>query len=218
MRKGGLLLLLLLAAAPAAAQNLPDLPDLGDLPPSSRYLAGYVSFGVGRSVPVSGHWGDGTVGFKSSGALQLSAAKRVDETLSYGLETSYAGNYVNRSMPGLSLKVISLTPFVKISVPQGNLGYYGLLGAGVYQWKQPAFTSGGIAFASDAGSSLGLNLGGGIDFPFMFGTRGGLELRWHHIFDLKGNNMDLGSAENFNLSFTLTYAVWKDRKKDVSTP
>jgi len=210
MKKTAFLLAWLLAA-PAAAQNLPDLPDLGDLPPPSRYLAGYVSAGLGWSRPAGGHWGDGDTGFKTSPALTLAVSKRVDELLSYGAETCYASRYANRGVDGLQLKLLSLTPFVKASFPYGDSAYYGVLGAGLYHWQQRAYTSGALRHGSDSGSSGGFNLGAGASYPFLFGTRLALDLRWHHVFNVSGANLDLGSADSLNAMFIVTYGVWKAR-------
>lgn len=211
MRKAAFLLAWLLAA-PAAAQNLPDLPDLGDLPPPSRYLAGYVSAGLGWSRPIGGHWGDGDTGFKTSPALSFAVAKRVDELLSYGAETVYSGRYLNRGVDGFKVSMLSLTPFVKASFPEGNAVFYGVFGAGLYHWKQASYTTDGTRRGSDSGSSGGFNLGGGASWPFMFGTRLALDLRWHHVLDISGANLDLGSADSLSAMFTLNYGVWKSRK------
>jgi len=210
-----LLLSLLLAccALPAGAQNLPDLPDLGDLPEPTRYLAGYVSGGIGWSLPFGGHWGDRDAGFKPSPSMSFAVSKRVDELLSYGVEAGYGSRYTDRVLSDLELKVFSLTPFLKASFPQGNNAYYGILGAGVYQWKQKAFTSGGTKFGSDSGSSGGVNLGVGVSYPFWWGTMAGLDLRWHHIFNMNGANLSLGAVDNLNVMFAVTYGVWRDKKK-----
>ncbi|MDA8131900.1 MAG: hypothetical protein M0011_10405 [Elusimicrobia bacterium] len=215
MRKA---LLFLLLAAPASAQNLPDLPDLGDLPEPTRYLAGYINAGIGKNIPIGGHWGDKTAGFSSSSSFSLSVSKRVDEVLSYGAETFYAGAHKNKASSGLQLRIIALAPFVRASYSEGRRVFYGILGAGVYQWRQPGYTSGGLRFGADSGSSIGLNLGGGVAYPFLFGTMGGLELRWHHIFSVKGASLDLGSADSLNLAFSLQYGVWRDKKSPVPTP
>lgn len=206
-----LLLAFLLAACalPAGAQNLPDL---GDLPEPTRYLAGYISGGYGWSLPFGGHWGDTESGFKPSHALSLAASKRIDALLSLGVESSYSTGYRHRVLSGLQLKVFSLTPFFKASFPQGDKQYYGILGAGIYQWKQQPFTSAGVRFGSDSGSSGGINLGGGISYPFWWETMAGLDLRWHHIFNMKGANLSLDSADSFNIMFVVTYGVWKDKK------
>ncbi|OGR96978.1 MAG: hypothetical protein A2016_05640 [Elusimicrobia bacterium GWF2_62_30] len=212
MLKNAALLSLLLAGAAvtAAAQNLPGLEDL---PEPTRYLAGYVSGGGGLSLPFGGHWGDTEAGFKPSPVLALSASKRVDELLSWGLETSYAWNYKYRVQSGLDLRMFSLTPFVKATFPEGNLLYYGVLGAGVYQWSQPAFSAGGTRYSSDSGSSLGLNLGGGVSYPFWLGLRAALDLRWHHVFNMKGSNLDMASADNFNIMLVISSGIWKNRAK-----
>lgn len=212
------LLLALLLAAPASAQDLPDLPDLGDLPEPTRYLAGYVSGGLGWSRPFGGHWGDKDTGFRTARSYSLAVSKRVDELLSYGAESFYGPAYANSGVEGLSLKIISLTPFVKASFPEGNKVFYGLFGAGVYQWRQAPYTVGGVRRGSDSGSSGGLNLGGGVLYPFWFGTTAGLDLRWHHIFNLNGANLDLGSANNINLMLTVQYGVWRDKKTPVPAP
>ncbi len=202
--------LLAFCALPARAQ---DLPDLGDLPAPTRYLAGYVSGGVGWSLPFGGLWGDKDAGFKPSPVFSLSASKRVDEILSYGIESSYGTGYKHRVLSGLELKIFSLTPFIRASFPQGNNTYYGILGAGVYQWSQPAFTAGGVRYDSDSGSSGGINLGAGVLYPFWWGTRAGLDLRVHHIFNMKGANLSLDSTDSLNITFNVMYGVWKDKKK-----
>ena len=61
--------LLFCSALPVGAQNLPNLPDLGELPEPTRYLAGYVAGGYGWSLPFGGHWGDRNDGFKPSPTL-----------------------------------------------------------------------------------------------------------------------------------------------------
>lgn len=214
-------LLLAMAAAPARCQApeelpgmtaLPDLPELGDLPEPTRYLAGYLHAGGGWAVPFGGHWGDTGSGFKPSQTFSLAASRRVDELLSYGLETVYSFNHAHRDMDSLKLKVFALAPFLRVSFPEGDTLYYGTLGGGLYQWTQPAFTAGGVRYSSDSGSSAGLNLGGGVSYPFWFGTRLGLDLRWHHIFNMEGGNFDLDTADNFNVLLTLHYGVWKERK------
>lgn len=212
------LLLALLLAVPASAQTLPDLPDLGELPEPTRYLAGYVSAGLGWNRPVGGHWGDKDTGFSTSQTINLAASKRVDALLSYGAELSYGGGYNNKSLDGLTLRIISLTPFLKAAFPEGNRIFYGLLGAGLYQWQQPAYSSGGVSHASDSGSSGGVNLGGGVYTPFLFGTMLGLELRWHHIFNISGASLDLGSADSICLALNLQYGVWRDKRSPVPSP
>jgi hypothetical protein len=107
---------------------------------------------------------------------------------------------------------------VRASYPEGNKVFYGILGAGVYQWNSPAYTSGGVRYASDSGSSGGLNFGGGMGFPFWFGTTAGLDLRWHKIFNMNGASLDLGSADSVNFTLTLQYGVWRDKKTPLPAP
>jgi hypothetical protein len=205
--------LLLLPALAAAQQEPAGLPGLDDLPPPPRYIAGYFSVAGGVAAPFGGHWGDGSVGFKPSSFYSAAAAKRVDETLSYGLEASYAPGYAQRQLRGMDVKVFSFTPFLKASFPDDDTLYYGVLGAGVYHWTQPAFSSGGQNYASGSGSSGGMNLGGGVTYPFWWNTRAGLDLRWHHIFSMKGENFDLGSADSICATLTIQWSVWKDNPK-----
>ncbi len=205
-----------LAAQETASPNLPDLPDLPgleDLPEPTRYLAGYVAAAGGWSAPFGGHWGDGSSGFKPSQAFSLSALRRVDEVLGYGLESGYAWNHLNRDVAALKVKVFYLTPFVRVSFPSGETVYYGTLGAGVYQWSQPAYEAVGTRYPSDSGSSAGMNLGAGVSYPFWFGTRLGVDLRWHRIFNMKGSNLKLDTADSINAMVVLHYGVWRERGK-----
>jgi len=204
-------LLLLCCALPAAAQDLPPLDDM--LPEPTRYLAGYVTGAIGNATPFGGHWGDKSSGFKTSGAFSLSASRRVDEVLSYGGEIYSAGSHANRQVKGLGVKVFSLSPFVRASFPSGNKTYYGLLGAGVYQWRSEGYTAAGTRYPSESGSSAGVDAGVGVSIPFWFGTRAGLDLRWRHIFNMNGAALDLGAVDTYNVMFALHYNVWKEKKK-----
>lgn len=214
MRKLRVLILVFAFAPvrPLFGQAVAGLPGLEDLPEPPRYLAGYLAAGAGCAVPFGGHWGDADSGFKPSRVFSLAASRRVDEIVSYGLESSYSLRHEYRVRRDLRLRIFSLTPFVKVSFPEGENVYYGVLGAGIYQWNQPAFTAGGARYGSDSGSSAGLNLGGGVSCPFWWGTRIGLDLRWHHILNLKGANFDLNSADNLNVMLVLHYGVWKNKK------
>ncbi len=213
MKLPAALVLCLALAAPAAAQDLPDLPGLDDLPEPTRYLAGYVSVSGGQALPYGGHWGDKDAGFKASQFAGLAVSKRVDELLSYGLEADYAPSHKNRSVPEMGFRMFALSPFVKASFPSDSAVYYGVLGAGIYQWSSPAYTAGGTRYGSASGSSAGLSLGGGVSYSFLFGTRLGVELRWHHVFNVKGGGLDMGATDTLNAGLTLTYGVWKDRAK-----
>ena len=210
-------LLCALLAVPAAAQVQAGLPGLEDLPEPARYLAGYVSAGGGLAFPFGGHWGDRGDGFKPSAVYSLSASRRLDEIVSYGLESSSSPRHGHRAMKDMRLGIFAFTPFIKISSPELDKTYYGVLGAGLYQWTQPAFTSGGVRFGSDSGSSAGINIGGGVSYPFWRGTMIGLDLRWHHILNMKGANFDLNSADNLNVMLVLHYGVWKNKRQALTS-
>mgnify|MGYP000874953938 CR=1 FL=1 len=203
----GLALLLCFAAGAAAAQA-PAVPLGGGrtyapAPPAhSRY---YFSLGGAASVPVGGHWGDGSAGFRTAPAFALAGAKKVDDILSYGVETGYSFGHKSEEVGAMRIRVFSLTPFFRISSPAPDRTYYGLVGAGVYHWTQPSFDSGGTDYASDSGSSFGLTMGGGAVFPFRGALKIGAELRWRHIFNMKGDNFDVGTANDLAPSVLLLY-------------
>ena len=191
---------LFLCALPAAAEWLPGIPAR---PRSERGVAGHISAGLGASVPFGGHWGDSTAGFKPSPALSLSVSKRVDEIFSYGLDSFHAWHQVNRAFGGLNLKLTSLTPFIKVSAPEGAGTFYGILGLGVYHWAYPAFTVAGAAQGSDSAWNGGFNLGTGILLPLGGGCRGGLELRWHRILNMRAAAFNLGAVNSLNLTLVV---------------
>lgn len=185
---------LLLSGAQAAAGGLPGVP-----PKPGGYVTGYISAGAGASLPFGGHWGDASGGFKPAPALSLSVSKRVDELFSYGLESFHAAGYENRAAGGLDLRLTSLTPFVKVSSPEGDLAYYGTVGLGFYHWGHSSFNSGGTAYAAGSGWNGGFNLGGGLLFPLRGSARAGLELRWHQVLNLRAKAFELGAANSLNL-------------------
>ncbi|OGS12043.1 MAG: hypothetical protein A2234_09910 [Elusimicrobia bacterium RIFOXYA2_FULL_58_8] len=193
MKKAGAVLLLLsLPALSAAAGGLPGVPQPG-------YVAGYFSAGLGSALPFGGHWGDADSGFKPSPALNLSLAKRIDELLSYGIDSVHAWRHENRAAGGLDLKITSLTPFVKVSVAEGDRLYYGLMGLGLYRWSYPSFIAAGTVYSSDAAWNAGFNFGAGILLPFPGNSRAGLELRWHQILNMRSAAFRLGAVNSINL-------------------
>jgi opacity protein-like surface antigen len=207
MKTTAFILVMCFAAAAAAAQQ-PAVPLGGGrtyVPLSPRYSRYYFSFSGGASMPVGGHWGDGAVGFRASPSFALSGAKKVDETLSYGVETSYSFGHKNEDIGAMLLRMFSLTPFLRVAYPAGNRTYYGILGAGIYHWTQPSFNVGAADYSSDSRSSLGINMGGGAIFPLRNSWKIGAELRWHHILNMKGDNFDVDIANNLAPSILLLH-------------
>jgi len=164
-----------------------------DMPYYSRY---YFSMGAGAAIPVGGHWGDGSVGFTAAPSVSLAGAKKVDDILSYGVETGYSFGHENRDVSAIGLRIFSLTPFLRVASESSGRTYYGILGCGLYHWTQPEFNSSGKDFDSDSGSSFGFNLGGGTILPLRGAWKLGLELRWHHIVNMKGDRFDVDIANN----------------------
>ncbi len=207
IRMSGLTLLLFFAACAASAQA-PAVPIGGGrtyAPMASRYSSYYFSLGGAAAVPVGGHWGDGAAGFRVSPAFSLAGAKKVDDVLSYGVETAYNFGHKNAGVGALRVRVFSLTPFFRVSSPAADRTYYALLGAGIYHWTQPSFSAGATDYESDSGSSFGLTMGGGAVFPLRGSLKLGAELRWHHIFTMKGDNFHVGIANNLAPSVLLLY-------------
>jgi len=150
---------------------------------------------LGNSYPISGHWADSDAGFKRSGNYKLMIIKDLDENVSYGLQTGSSPKYSNKGTD-LDLKIFSFTPtfFSWLGAPRHRYFVYG--GTGVYHWSQPA----SVLYGSDSGTQFGYNLGAGVLYDFLFELRWGLSLEWNHIFNMKGDNFDLDSANNFDVN------------------
>jgi len=165
----------------------------------------YFSAGGAAAVPIGGHWGDGDSGFGPAPAFSLAGAKKVDDLLSYGAETGYGFGHKNLETGAMRVRIFHLTPFFRISSQSGDRTYYGIFGAGIYHWTQPAFDSMGVDYDSDSGSSFGFTLGGGAVFPLRGRLKLGTELRWHRLFTMKGDNFDVDLANNIQPSVLLLY-------------
>ena len=191
-------------AQPELREAVSKMPGVAGAPAQrlSRY---YFVLGRGAAVPLGGHWGDRSDGFKPATAFLLEGARKVDDTLSYGLETSYSLDHKNRTVTDMRIRIFSFTPFMRAAYQSGKQTYYGIFGAGVYQWAQPRFSAGGKTYASDSGSSFGINMGGGAMYPLWGAFQLGLELRWHHIFAMRGDNFNVDSADNIVPS---AFLVW----------
>ena len=161
--------------------------------------------GAGASLPFGGHWGDTGAGFKYSPDFTFAGAKRADDTLSYGLETSYSSGHRNKTVRDMRVRIFSFTPFLRVASPGGEKTWFGILGAGVYHWNRASYSAAGEGFGSDSGSSLGINMGGGVVYPFWDACQLGFELRWHHIFNVQGDQLDVGLVNNIVPSAFLAY-------------
>lgn len=184
------------AGAEAAAPAKPHVP---------RAFRYYYALGNGVSAPVGGAWGGKKNGFKNSPAWTFAVGKKVDDVLSYGLETSYDTGHKSRAADGLEVGLFSFAPFLRAARLRGAGAYYAVLGAGIYHWSQPAFGGGSARRPSDSGSSLGVSLGAGALYPFGGALRVGLDLRWHHVFSVSGANFDADLINNITPSLTLCY-------------
>ena len=209
--KGLLLACALLLPAAARAQYRYAYPEdmevveaVQEKPREPRLFRYYYAAGRGVSSPAGGGWG-GAAGFKSSPAWSFALGKKVDGVLSYGVESFYDTAHKSRPLPGLSVRVFSLAPFLRAAVRYGESAYYAAAGAGVYHWSQPAFSASGIRVPSGSGSSLGINLGGGAIYPFGGALRFGVDLRWHHVFSVSGASFDADLINNITPSIMFYY-------------
>jgi len=207
-----LFLCALLASVCAQAQyeSPPYQPPVEEAPKEvikqvRRVYPYYGIFGAGASIPFGGHWGDTGSGFKYSPYFVFAGAKRVDDTLSYGIETSYSSGHRNKTVRDMRVRIFSLTPFLRVASLSGETTYFGIVGAGIYQWNRRSYSAAGESFPSDSGSSLGINMGGGAVYPFWDACQIGLELRWHHIFNVQGDQLDVGLVNNIVPSVFLAY-------------
>ena len=213
MRKRVLLLVcafLLPIGARAQNKTAQDRQPPADAPitaskPAPRFYRYYGVVGAGTAIPLGGGWGDNNAGFKFSPAFNFAGAKKVDDTLSYGLEASYSSGHRNKSIPEMKVRIFSLTPFLRAAFRDEKKTYFGILGAGVYHWTRRPYHAAGKNFSSDSGSSLGINMGGGIIYPLRDALSLGLELRWHHIFAVNSGNLDVEPANNIAPSVFLAY-------------
>lgn len=211
-RKALLFVCALLAPVCAQAQyeTPPYQPPVVEAPVEApkavqRFYRYYGIFGGGASIPFGGHWGDTGVGFKYSPDFTFAGAKKVDNTLSYGLETSYSSGHKNKTVKDIKVRIFSFTPFLRVASLSGEKTYFGILGAGIYHWSRPSYSAAGESFGSDAGSSLGINMGGGVVYPFWDALQMGFELRWHHIFNVQGDQLDVELVNNIVPSAFFAY-------------
>jgi len=198
-----LLLALALTLAPLAvrAKALPGVPE-------RKSLFGTVYAGGGTAIPLGGHWGDAEAGFKPAPAFMLAGSRPLGELLSAGLELARNYGHEFRGDHQRAINLFSAGPFVRSAVSGADFSFYGVFGTGVYYWDQPSFRSGGAYYPSSSGSAFGFSLGAGLE-RFLGPVNAGLELRWHHIFDMKSRGLDLDSADNLNLMALVSLPIWK---------
>lgn len=151
----------------------------------------------GISAPVFGHWGDGDAGFKPAGSISALFIKDIDEGLSWGIEGGYDTGHKNRSL-NLKVSIFNLSPVLFSWLGMAERKYYVYIGPGVYHWSSPRSGS----FDSSSGTEFGFKAGGGFLKPWRYDLLFGADLRLEHLFDMSGENFNLGSANNFIFSLT----------------
>ena len=105
----------------------------------------------------------------------------------------------------MRVRIFSFTPFLRVASLRGKTTWFGVVGAGIYHWSRPSYSAAGESFPSDSGSSLGINMGGGATRPFLDAWQLGVDLRWHHIFSVQGDQLDVGLVNNIVPSVFFTY-------------
>lgn len=152
---------------------------------SNKYEVGIMP---GYAIPVVGSdWTDSDTGFKSSFGINAYGDYKLNDKYSAGLDLGYNFGHDNQATSDYSIKMLNVGVHGKmfkdmdIGSRKGKL--YGVAGFGVYHWSYDSFAS----VSSDSGSKFGINLGLGYDMEIAAQLTAGLELRYHHIFNMVKN-------------------------------
>ncbi len=151
----------------------------------------------GISIPVFGHWGDLDSGFKPSLSGSAMFIKDIDEGLSWGIESGYDLPHKNRNN-NIKVSVFNISPVLFSWLGLAERKKYVYLGPGIYHWSSPKTSS----FSSSSGTEFGLKAAAGILKKYSESLYFGAEIRFEHIFDMKGENFDLNSVNVLQFSIT----------------
>lgn len=155
-------------------------------------------FQTGYSYPFYGHWGDKDAGFKKASDYKFMYIRDIDENISYGIQTGYFYKYENKGTD-LNIRFFSFTPLIFSWLGTLERKYFFFLASGIYQISQPK----SLQYASDSITEFGFSIGTGVLYNFFFQMKWGISIQWHHIFNMKGDNFDLDSANNLDINLNL---------------
>jgi hypothetical protein len=185
MKFGFLFLLFLVLTANSGSEEIND----------SRK---YVFINTGFSFPVYGDFADSDSGFKKAFGFSGGYVKDIDDTISFGFYISSRRYYENRKID-MKIRIFSFTPVVFSWIGLSKREKYLYFGPGIYHWSQPKSAS----FSSSSSTEGGFRVGLGFKKKLYKSLDWGANLEWNHMFNMSGKNLDIGSSNMLNLSFSI---------------
>jgi len=158
----------------------------------------YVFMNTGFSFPVYGDFGDSDSGFKKAFGFSGGYVKDIDDVLSLGFFISSHRYYENRKID-MKIRIFSFTPVVFSWLGLSKREKYLYFGPGIYHWSQPKSAS----FSSSSSTEGGFRAGFGFKKKLYKSLDWGANLEWNHMFNMSGKNLDIGSSNMLNLSFSI---------------
>lgn len=156
----------------------------------------------GFSLPVFGHWGDSDCGFKPSLSGSVMFVKDIDEGLSWGIESGYDLPHKNRNND-IKVSIFNISPILFSWLGIAERKKYVYLGPGIYHWSSPKSSS----FSSSSGTEFGLKVSCGVIKNYSKSFSLGAEIRFEHVFNMKGENFDLNSANVMQFSILVAKRI-----------
>jgi hypothetical protein len=147
----------------------------------------------GYAIPVGGDWGDGTIGFKGSFALAGGGDYQFHEMMAFGVEGGYNFKHEHQTITTWDVKMWYITPYLKGIHKMDNMTFYGIVGGGIYGFNSDATVFGTMTDPDDSTITFGFNMGGGILFVIAENVQAGIDVRWHHAFNVFIDDTDINN-------------------------
>lgn len=158
---------------------------------------GSISILGGYTIPVIGDtWGNSSTGYKGSFALAGAGDYQFHDMMAAGLEGGYNFNHEHQTgIDALDVKMWYLTPYLKIMQKMEQMTFYGILGVGIYRFTTD-FSLAGLSLFKDFKDNVtafGFNVGGGVMFDVSENIQAGIDVRWHHAFEVFADKSDINN-------------------------
>jgi hypothetical protein len=134
-----------------------------------------ISIAGGPSIPVGDLGSEANLGYHVQGSVGFGLP-----LLPFGLRADLLWQEVPDVHDGWFRQIGGLANAV-FGVPMVVIQPYGLLGVGLIRTEEPEVHHGDHAHTGATETTVGFNIGGGLDFPFM-GLTGFLEVRYLNLF------------------------------------
>lgn len=139
-----------------------------------------ISIMGGNAYPVSGDWNDSFAGYDEAYYGATSLDYKFHKNLSWGMEISYNFNHKDNETAQREVKILNLTPYLKLETQKNKFIPFAVLGIGISFVNMDDDTT--VPDIDDMTKRyFSVTVGGGVMYEISQKIKAGLDIRYQHI-------------------------------------